>query len=89
MEIDRTSGGPGRGGWKLSQETRRKMSEAKKGKKRRAVSLESRGKMSESQKRKWQDPEYRRKITQAIRDGLARKAKRLLPVESSAAASES
>lgn len=65
-------------GWHHSEGSRRKMSEAKKGKRRRrapAVTLQSRLKMSESQKRKWRDPEHREKITRAIREGTANKKK--------------
>jgi hypothetical protein len=74
-DIGETGNGSG-DGWSHSDEARRKMSQAKQGKKvrsRRSVTSESRRRMSEAQKRKWRDPEHRERVTKAIREGMENK----------------
>jgi len=76
-DIGKSDDGSG-DGWHHSEEARRKMSEAKKGtriRSRRAVTLESRKKMSEALKRKWREPEYRERVSKAIRQGMGNKKK--------------
>jgi len=66
-------------GRRHSEESRKKMSEAKKGKKmprRKAATAEQRKNISESLKLKWRDPEYRRRVSAAIREGLNKKKQR-------------
>jgi len=63
-------------GWRHSEESRKKMSEAKKGKKapkRKAATADQRRNISESLKEKWRDPEYRGRVSAAIREGLEKK----------------
>jgi hypothetical protein len=72
-EESRNAGGVGR---RHSEESRKKMSEAKKGKKmpkRKAATAEQRRNISESLKMKWRDPEYRGRVSAAIREGLEKK----------------
>jgi hypothetical protein len=86
-DIEKSDNGNG-DGWHDSEEARQKMSEAKKGtrsKSRRAVTLESRKKMSEALKRKWREPEYREKVSRAIRQGMGNKKKSHSDVPSSTA----
>ena len=73
LEKSKNAGGVGR---RHSEESRKKMSVAKKGKKapkRKAVTLEQRKRISESLKTKWRDPEYRGRVSAAIREGLEKK----------------
>jgi hypothetical protein len=51
--LNLTKGGEGTSGFKLSEETKKKMSESKKGKKRKPMSEETKIKLSESYKKKW------------------------------------
>ena len=63
--YNHSSGGESGGlGCTRSEETRRKISEANRG---RVFSEEVRRKNSEAQKKKWLDPEYRRKQTEAFK----------------------
>jgi hypothetical protein len=74
-DIDKSDDGSS-DGWHHSEEARQKMSEAKKGtriRSRRAVTSGSRKKMSEALKRKWREPEYRERVSRAIRQGMGKK----------------
>jgi hypothetical protein len=58
------------------ERSRKKMSEAKKGRKapkRKAATPEQRKSISESLKMKWRDPEYRGRVSAAIREGSEKK----------------
>jgi len=77
MVLD--EGREGSVGRRHSEESRRKMSEAKKGKsvpRRKAVTAQQRKNISDSLKTKWRDPEYRQRVSAAIREGMEKKKKR-------------
>jgi hypothetical protein len=65
----------------FSEETRRKMSEASKGKKKAPRSPETRAKLAESLKRQWSDPEAARRRGEAISAALKAKYANLSPEE--------
>lgn len=67
-------------GTKRSEETRKKISEANKGKHSHTPSEESRKKMSDAHKARWADPEYRAKYTEEARAAYARGERPIPPV---------
>lgn len=55
-----------------SEEAKRKISESNKGKKHRPISEEAKRKISEKMIKKWSDPEYKKKLSKSISDGVKR-----------------
>lgn len=71
-----STGGEGMEGMKMTEEIKKKMSEAKKGKQRNKHSQETKEKMSKSRKGKTKSKEWRKKIGESQRGAKSNKAKR-------------